>query len=198
MAPVGGTARAEGSPMNSTDDAVTGIPYSPETRQVDEWSRAIYENLRDWAESLQGKWERWEPGYLLLTLTSDGEAEVDPILLYTADEELTVTFGYWETHLPEGGSSAEDDDEIAADEARGIVEDWLAGRMLTAIYFDKDGQWCGSLSAEPGDLPNRLQGGREWIANSQPSRIEVRSPRQRDWRHFDIDGSQIVEVTASR
>jgi hypothetical protein len=184
--------------MNSPDDAVTGTPYSPESDQVDEWSRAIYGNLRSWAASRQGKWERWEPGYLLLTITSDGQAEVDPILLYTADEELTVTFGYWETHLPAGGSSGDDDDEIAADEARGIVEDWLFGRMLTAIYFDKDGQWCGSLSAEPSDLPDRLQVGREWIAYSQPSRIEVRSPRQRDWRHFDIDGSRIVAAAAPR
>ncbi|MFN3511434.1 MAG: hypothetical protein ACK41C_00165 [Phenylobacterium sp.] len=181
----------------TSPDAVTGVPYRPDIHEVSEWSRAIYDHLRDWAASREGKWERWEPGYLLMTITSDNGTEVEPIQIYTADEELTVTFGFWETHLPAPGWSGEDDDKIASAEARDLVEDWLSGRMFTAIYFNGGGQWCGSLSVEADqDLSDRLRYGRDWMRSFKPARIEVRRPRKAEWRHFDLKGGDIVEVDA--
>lgn len=175
-------------------EAVTGSPYDPQTHQVDEWSNAIYARLSEWDASKDGTWERWEPGYLLLTVAKYQGKEIEPVMLYTADDELTVTFGYWEIHLPACGPLEADDDEEAVREARELVDGWLAGKLHTAIYFDAADKWCGSILVEDEDVLSRLHYGLKFTAHSKPSRIELRTPRKRDWRNFTIKGKQIQEV----
>jgi hypothetical protein len=176
---------------------ISGTPYEPRTGQVDDWSTAIYARLRDWAEAKQGVWELWPPGYLVLTITSDLGHVVEPIVLDTAEDELTVTFGYWETHLPEHGSVGSDDtdEDVAATEAKKLVDDWLAGRLLTAIYFDAANKWCGSITVDPDEISDRLRYGAEWIASFEPRRIELRRPRIVEYRRFEIEDGEIQEVT---
>ncbi len=116
----------------------------------------------------------------------EGET-VDPILIYTADDEITVTFGYWETHLPVGQADAVD----TAQQAMALVSQWLAGEIRTAVLTDASGKWCGSILLEPGDVIPQLAIIRDWITIN-PTRLEVRSPHRSDWRTYEIDAERIA------
>lgn len=167
----------------------TGTPYSPSGPDpIDEWSREIFNALSSSILAENGRWSRWEPGYLLLEIENiDGE-QIDPILICTADDELTVTFGYWEMHLPEDESDAVG----AAQQAIALVSRWLSGEIRTAVLSDAAGKWCGSIIVEPGEVIPQLAITRDWIRHFNPTRVEVRCPRRRDWQTFDIDADQIA------
>lgn len=182
--------RQDTSTMSETEKP-HGIPYVPGSTPVDEWSLAIHGALRDWPVAKGAKWERWEPGYLVLTISGEADDPFDPIVLDTYDDELTVTFGYWETHLPLNVDAGASESDTAAREAKELVEDWLAGRTLTAIYFGAEDKWCGSITVDPSDLPERLLYGAAWIKDFGPTRIELRTPRKRDWRHFVVRDGEV-------
>lgn len=178
----------------SESEKPKGTIYRPDVDQVDDWSKAIYQRLVDWPAARNGKWERWEPGYLVLTITSDQGGDIEPVVLDTYEDELTITFGYWETHAPSHVPSEMSDDEAAAEEAKKFVDGWIGGQLFTAIYFDAAGKWCGSITVEPDEIADRVRWGEEWIRNFQPARVELRRPRRADWRYFVVSGSEIEEV----
>ena len=179
--------------MVSKTEAI-GTPYEPQSDEIDEWSKAIYARLCEWAASKVGIWERWEPGYLLLTIASMEGQELEPAVLYTADEELTVAFGSWKTRLPDYAPFEGDRRDVAALDAREVVEGWLTGQIRTATYFDPTNNWCGSVKVEREDVQSRLRYGLKFMAASRPSRIELRTSRREDWRKYTINGKEIQEV----
>ncbi|WP_304167006.1 hypothetical protein [Phenylobacterium aquaticum] len=178
-------------------DQAHGVPYAPGSTQVDEWSQAIYDRLVDWPPASGAKWERWEPGYLVLTITGESSDPFDPIVLYTCEDELAATFGYWETELPSEVPAGIDDADAAVKEAKELVADWLAGRTLTAVYFDASDEWCGSLTVDPAEVFDRLRYGAGWIKDFHPARIELRAARRKDWRHFVIRDGEIHAAQAA-
>lgn len=130
----------------------TGVSYpSDGAGPIGEWSARIYEALASWRLAQQNEWTRWEPGYLLLTIRKVDGAEVDPIQVYTADEELTVSFGFWETNTPAPYELWETDPEVIAQHAKELVERWLSGDVRTAVLTDQGGKWCGSIIIEPAN-----------------------------------------------
>jgi hypothetical protein len=166
-----------------------GTPFSPALKQaIDEWSVQVFELLCSWPLAEDGKWTRWDPGYLVLEISSVAGDEIEPIVLDTADEELTITFGYWEAHLP---SNFETDAQQAVDEAKEFVRQWLCGEIRTAVFADASGAWCGSKLIEGNDLLPQLN--TDWIKSFNPIEVEVRTPSRSGWRQFSINGDEIIE-----
>jgi hypothetical protein len=146
-----------------------------------------------------GKWERWSPGYLVLTVNVFDGRPVDPIVLDTASDELTLTFGYWECHL-EGPDylGARDNVSSSSAEAVRLIDDWLRGRMFTAVYHSADDKWCGTITVSPDQVQQQLAGGLEWLSKSKPLLIELRSPERSRWRFFRIRADGAINETMSR
>jgi hypothetical protein len=167
-----------------------GIPYIPSPAQpVTEWSEAIYEEFRNWPMARLGDWEWWNQDYLVLKIRSHLGSPVEEVFVDTCDGELTVTFGYWETHLPDDGIHDDTDSYRAANAAKELIGDWLAGRIATAIYFDANDKWCGSKLLEITDDGSSLADIAS-IKSFNPIRVEVRRAQKADWRFFDIiDGN---------
>lgn len=171
-----------------TKAAKTGAPYpSHEAGPVDGWSKAVYEALHDWHVAREGDWTRWEPGYVLLTINRVDGINVEPIQLYTADEELTVEFGYWLTHNPAPSELWEAEAEVIAGHAKSLITQWLNGELRTAVLTDLSGKWCGSTLIEPGDLTPQLQAAAQWVRDFEPKQIEVRTATISEWRTFPVD-----------
>jgi hypothetical protein len=167
------------------DDREQGTPYpSADAGPIDEWSKRIYAALRDWPLAETGEWTRWEPGYVLLTINSAGGEAIEPISLYTADEQLTVTFGYWETHRPAMWNSEPD---VTAAHGKQLVERWLSGELRTAVLVDAAGKWCGSTLMEAGDLEPQLRAAAKRVRDLHPQVIEVRSPKREDWETYSVE-----------
>lgn len=178
--------------LTSVPGAV-GLRYvsSPE-QPVSEWSDAVYRELRDRVEARTGRWEWWEPGYLVLRIEAHEGSPVEPVVLDTYADELTVTFGFWETQLPDDGSHDEDDSSRASAAARLLVSDWLDGRIATAIYFDADDKWCGSKLVENPEDTAPLSD-ITWLADFRPARVEVRKSKRVEWRHFHLKNGKLGE-----
>lgn len=171
----------------------SGVPFTSELRpSLDEWSLDLFEILNAWPASHNGRWTVWEPGYLLLEIACTDDGEIEPVVIYTANDELTVCFGYWETHLPEPLGTGDGDARAAAGQAIQLVEDWLAGRLNTAVFTDREGRWCGSRLVEEGDLLPQLLP--DWIESFRPTHVEVRTPRRSEWRRFRISNGRVLEI----
>lgn len=171
-----------------TDSPETGIPYpSALAGTVDKWSEEVYAALRDWHIAQEGQWTRWEPGYLLLTITQVNGKEVEPIVLYTAVDELTVAFGYWETHNPAPYELWHAEAGVIAKHAKLLVEHWLNGDYRTAVVTDADGKWCGTTIIEGGELVPQLESAARWVYDSHPKRVEVRTPAKHDWKSYPVE-----------
>lgn len=169
--------------------------YPSSTEWVDPWSRSIFDLLANWPAADGAKWTRWEPGYLLLEITKANGEEIDPIQVYTADNELTVEFGHWP-----GASylGSEDEDPTAATkQAMQLVSDWMAGDVMTAVYWDANDRWCGTILVGGGnDLLSQLASGADRSKKRfTPVRVELRRPRRIEWRRFSLRGDQVQEVT---
>ncbi|RYG94919.1 MAG: hypothetical protein EON58_15270, partial [Alphaproteobacteria bacterium] len=125
-----------------------GTPFTGGSNEgIDQWSCEVFRALSGWAETLNGRWTRCDGGYLLLEIDRLCGALIEPILIDTADEELRVEFGYYETELPEEATDAEG----ASQEAIKLVSDWLTGSIRTAVFANDDGHWCGSMIVERGE-----------------------------------------------
>jgi hypothetical protein len=171
-----------------------GVAYDRATMSVSEWSDDICDALKDWPKASRSQWEWWRPGYLVLKITDDEGRPVESAWMDTCDDELTVNFGMWETHLPSPGTPVDDELALAVAEARQLVEDWFACRLLTVVFFKGDGKWCGSLTSLPDELDERLAYGLDWIGYSEPKRVEVRSAQRDRWRFFTIEADdKLVE-----
>jgi hypothetical protein len=166
-----------------------GVPYPrAEAGPVDDWSERIYRALENWPVARKGEWTRWEPGYVLLTIRRSDDQEIDPIYLHTSDQELTVTFGFWETHNPAPYGLWNAEPEVVAGHAKALVERWLHGAVRTAVLTDDKGEWCGTSTIEPGELEPQLREAARWLRDNsfRPATIEVRTPLVRDWQTFDV------------
>jgi hypothetical protein len=108
---------------------------------VDDWSRAVFEELLASPISANRSWTRWEPGYLLLTIEEFNGRKVEALFVDRTREEITVEFGYSETHLPEPLGTREGGTTDAANQAVGLVEQWLSGEIWTAVYTDGAKKW---------------------------------------------------------
>jgi hypothetical protein len=153
---------------------------SSSTEAIDDWSREVFDALSAWALTMGGRWLRYDPGYLLLEIEKNGGRPIDPILMDTADEELTVEFGMWEMHLPDQALDAAG----AASEAVKLVSQWLAGAVRTAVFTDDTGKWCGTMLIERGDeFPPRPSDG---MAYFKPTQVEVRGPDRSAWQSLKL------------
>ena len=171
-------------------DDQEGSPYpGAGVGPVDAWSQRIHAALVEWEPEKFGDWRRWEPGYLVLTIRCVGGEAVDPISLWTADEELAVAFGYWETHNPAPYELWDAEPEIIADHAKQLVERWLSGELKTAVLTDAEGKWCGSTTLDSAELEPQLRKAAKWVRHLRPASIEVRAPRPSDWRKYEIEPS---------
>lgn len=163
-----------------------GVRYEhSESQPLDEWSIAVYDELKSWASEHQGRWEFWAPGYLVLTIDTSEGVEVEPVVIDTYEGELTINFGYWEAHLPGDGVYDDTDSHRAAISAQDMASKWLRGELATAVYFSAVGKWCGSKALdEPIDLTVVTDIG--WIENFAPVRVEIRKAQKSAWRHIQI------------
>ncbi len=172
--------------MPDTDK--TGVLYpSNHAGPVDDWSKRIYASLVDWPVAREGEWTRWEPGYVLLTITRVDGDEVDPIHLYTADEELTVTSGFWEMVFPTPFEPAEAKPEVVAEHAKTLVEQWFSGRLRTAVLTDASGKCCGGTVIEPGEITSQLRAAAHSMRYFHPKQIEVQTSAKREWHSYPAE-----------
>jgi hypothetical protein len=152
---------------------------------VTTWSLEAYAAFESWAKARNGIWERWDPDYLVLTIDSANGLPAEAVIIDTFDDELTITFGYWESHL-------DGTDEAAVREAKEYAEKWLSGEWSTAVYKKADGSWCGSKLIEGKDTPDWLAD-IEWIKYFEPSHVEIRRARRSEWLKFAIVGGVLVK-----
>jgi GNAT superfamily N-acetyltransferase len=172
-----------------------GTPFpSPDAGPLDEWSAAIYLALQHWARTKDGEWRRWEPGYLMLTIKRLDGDEIEPVSLCTADDEVTVGFGFWSTHNPEPEEDRDADSDVIAEHARQLAERWLSGDLRTAMLKDAEGKWCGSTLIQPGALEPQLRAAAQWVRDWHPRTIEVRAARRGEWRHFTVAPEWFTEA----
>lgn len=171
-----------------TEATETGVLYPSDLAgPVDEWSEGIYAALRNWHIAREGEWTRWEPGYLLLSIGHVDGSEVEPIVLYTADEELTLAFGNWETHNPAPYELWDADADVIAEHAKSLVARWLKGEMRTAVVTDAAGEWCGTTPIELGELVPQLKIAANLVRDFSPKQVEVRTPTKRDWKIYPVE-----------
>ncbi|MBB5716926.1 hypothetical protein [Sphingomonas aerophila] len=170
-----------------TDPAESGVPYPSEMAgPIDEWSEQVFAALHNWPIARTGEWTRWEPGYLLLTISHVDGSEVEPIVLYSADQELTVAFGYWETHNPAPYGLPDANAAVIADHAKLLVAQWLDGTIRTAVLTDATGKWCGTTTITLAELAPQLESAARWVRDFHPVQVEVRTPFKREWKTFPV------------
>ena len=182
-----------------TQSSASGAPYpSDDVGPIDAWSEQVYFALKDWPVARAGgSWTRWEPGYLLLTITQAGGEEIEPVQLYSADGGLTATFGFWETDATDLYGPDEMDARSDANHAKGLVEQWLAGQLKTAVFFKADGQWCGSVSITLDEEEPQIREMAQRLWDFQPTSVEVRSPKRHEWRSLAIKPEWLIPPTPS-
>ena len=146
-----------------TDAVESGLPFPSDVAgPIDEWSEAVYAALHTWDIARDGEWTRWEPGYLLLTIKRVDGREIEPVVLYTADEELTVSFGYWVTHDPAPYELWDAEADVIAEYAKLLVTQWLNGEIRTAVVTDANGTWCRTTTIAQGALGPQLAAAARW------------------------------------
>lgn len=159
----------------------TGTPFAATSVDpIDQWSREVFDALETWAATHDGRWTRWDDGYLLLEIDRLGGEQIEPILIDTAEEEIRVEFGYWETELPEQALDAAG----AAREVIALVADWISGEIRTAVFTSDSGSWCGTMIIERGATLPPVPS--EGMASFNPTKVELRSPRKRDWTTYAV------------
>jgi hypothetical protein len=156
---------------------------------VDQWSLDVFSALKGWPLGREGEWSRWEPGYLLLEIGSFGGKPIDPAVLYSADEELTVAFGCWECHLPLQRTTAME----AAEEAIAFAEGWTSGKSQTLVFKDSAGKWCGTIPVSAGDLNEQIAHSQDWLAHLGPTEAELRTALRSKWRTIKFVDGRLIE-----
>ena len=171
---------ASGSPV---------LPYTPSPElKVTEWSEAIYTELKDWLPTSQARWEWWPPGYLVLRIVRFLDQPIEPIIIDTCDDVLSIEFGHWDTTLPEDGDHYDFDpcrEAKTAQTAKTVALDWLHGRIATAVYLNSQGKWCGSKLLERPEDYSALAD-IDWIAFNNPTQVEIRTSVRSDWLKYQI------------
>lgn len=179
-------------------------PFSSASLEpVDAWSRAVFERLSTWPLVQEsGRWLRYEPGYLVLRIERVGGADIDPVIVDIANEEIAVIFGGWHTLLPWAGVTEDDEDPaFAAAGARDLIAQWIEGRVRTAIFVGEGGKQCGSVQVDPDDPDDpaaqldALLANDEHLRRMRPTTVELRSAKLADWRRFSVRDGRIEATT---
>src|SRR5690606_15708510 len=105
---------------------------------------------------------------------------IEPVLIDTADEELRVEFGYYETEFPEEAADAAG----AAQEAIQLVSDWLTGSIRTAVFTNDAGRRWGSMIVERGEAVPPAPS--EGMLSFNPTKVELRGPQRRHWETYPV------------
>ena len=174
-------------------DSDSGTPFGDDSAEpIDDWSRAVFEALRDWPLARKGRWTRSEEGWLTLRIEEANGEPLEPLFaidLDTLEDRILLDFGSWATPIqpPFAGSLAEAAAQAAA-EARSEVERWLRGEIRLVTYSDVSG-WRGSKIIEGGDLPAAIEP--TPIEIDEFAKAVVKTWRRSDWRYFDHYGNGI-------
>ena len=96
-------------------------------------------------------------------------------------------FGYREEVFPTPFEPADAKPEIAAEHAKTLVEEWLSGRVRTAVLTDASGKWCGSTIIELGELTPQLRAAAQSVRSFRPEQVEVRTFAKRQWRSYPVE-----------
>lgn len=162
-----------------------------EEATVDDWARAAFTALADWAEMRGGVWARIA-GQPVLRFEAEGGSRLS---VRAEDGELLVSVGLWEQPLPEDQAPYADP-MAAADEAKALVEAWLGGRLVIAELFDADDRWCGALAIRPEQeaVDAQLAYAAEALAQFAPARCELRAARREDRRRYDIIDGRLASA----
>jgi hypothetical protein len=60
--------------------------------------------------------------------------------------------------------------------------------MSVVPFPDSNGRESDRLqSIEPGELAPQLKAAAQWVGDSHPEQIEVRTPIKRDWRTYAVE-----------
>lgn len=165
--------------------------------RVDDWSRSCYASLSNWdlARSC-GKWSTWDgkpyyqSNYLLLEIVVPDSAGIasEPLVIYTADEELTVGSRIWHEHYPDFEQKT--DEQVAAT-IKLRTQRWFDGLVRAAVFFHGN-DWRGTGIIEDGDdVAKRLEDLRsDFSRHFELDRVELRGP----WPA----GDAVFEVTRKR
>jgi len=117
--------------------------------------------------------------------------EIEPVILHTWDEELTVELRHWDTHFPDWNSEPTDDPAQIAAQALSVADNWLAGSFALAVYFADD-KWCGSRVIEADEDYHSRIADIEWIKDFGPKRVELRWAAKSRLTHFTLSNGQLV------
>jgi hypothetical protein len=177
-----GRATTYPHPMSREPPRQEGAPYPSESpRPVDEWSLGVFAALREWCLAEEGAWTWWEPGYLLFEITSVAGRPIEPALLWTSNEEVTVSFGYCKYHLPENGSTATE----AAMEAADLIQRWITDEVRTLVFWNEAHGWCGTFTVTPEeDVAAQIPRMQAWLKHVAPTRAELRTAHRESWQVF--------------
>ena len=133
----------------------------------------------------------WEPGYLVLTVDQLDGREIEPVVLHTWDEELTVELRLWDTHFPDWTLPPTNDPAEIASQGIAVADDWLAGRFALAVYFSGD-RWCGSKTIEINEDQTEVLADLKSIKTFDPARVELRWADKTRLTHFTISNGQLI------
>jgi hypothetical protein len=173
-------------------DSDHGTPFEESSSEpVDDWSRAVFKECRDWPLARSGRWYRVEDGWLRLRIEEvDGEP-LEPLFaidMDMVDGEILVDCGSWASPISRPGGPLDQAAGLALAKARHLIEKWLCGEIKVAIYYDETG-WRGHKLIEGGELPSAIEPVPVEIGNG--ARVIVKTPRRRDWqswRRMSSDG----------
>jgi len=127
----------------------------------------------------------------VLTIDQSGDQAIEPVVLHTWDEDLTVELRHWDTHFPDWNSKPTDDPAEIATQAVSVADNWLAGRFALAVYFADD-RWCGSRTIEADEEFYPRMADIEWIKDFGPTRVELRWADKTRLKHFTLSNGQLV------
>jgi hypothetical protein len=179
--------------LSDMSDSDSGTPFGDDSAEpIDDWSRAVFKALHGWPLATNGRWTRFEEGWLMLRIEEANGELLEPLFaidLDTQEERILLDFGSWATPIQPSfaGSLAEAAAQAAA-KARSEVEGWLRGEIRLVDYSDESG-WRGSKIIQGGDLPAAIEPAP--IEIDEFARAVVKTWRRSDWRYFDHYGNGI-------
>ena len=144
--------------------------------------------LKNWPVALEGVWTRWDPGYLLLTITSAGGQSIEPVVLYTADKEIMVKFGWWyEAFLSEVNTAVE-----AAEGAVYIIEQWLSGEFKTLVFRDAAGKWKKTTTVSSSNVNEEIVRDFKEYGDSTAT-VELCTACRNECRTIRLEGDRLID-----
>jgi hypothetical protein len=158
---------------------------------VDRWSGFVFDALRDWPLAQAGRWTRCDDWLMLLIPAHPGET-FGTIYVDSSEGRIRIDTGYWATPLEDAAGPPALAAAVMAEEARGLVERWIAGSLEVAVYFDADGKQCGHKILRGDDLASQLDPAS--INRREAVEAEVRTSRRAEWRRFAVAGGEVAEI----